>query len=100
MVRLSNGEVLITGYYARTNEGGDEGHDFARLDNSVVFRSRDDGYTWDPPTCIDETNHDHNECMLVEGEPGHLVAFMRTLMAPYMWMSRSEDYGRNWTPVE
>ncbi len=99
MVRLSNGEVLITGYYANTVERGDEGDDFLRLDNSVVFRSRDDGYTWGPPNCIDETNHDHNECMFAEGQPGHLVAFMRTLMAPYMWTSRSEDYGQNWTPV-
>jgi len=99
MQRLSDGTVVFCGYDARTTTGGHEGTNAERLDRSLFFRSTDDGVTWEKPVYFDESNYDHNECMVAETEPGKLVAFMRTLAAPFMWTSRSEDFGRTWTPL-
>ena len=99
MQRLSDGTVVFCGYEARTTTGEEEGTNAERLDRSLFFRSTDDGTTWEAPSYFDEDNHDHNECMVAETEPGRLVAFMRTLAAPSMWTSRSEDFGRTWTPL-
>jgi len=99
MQRLSDGTVVFCGYDARTTTGGDEATNAERLDRSLFFRSIDDGVTWEKPVYFDEDNYDHNECMVAETEPGRLVAFMRTLAAPFMWTSRSEDGGRTWTPL-
>jgi hypothetical protein len=96
-VRLSDGTMLMCGWECCTPPGADAGAH--RLDRSLLFRSSDDGRTWEGPTYFDEANFDHNECMLVETTPGKLVAFMRTGDAPYMWMSTSEDYGLSWTPL-
>jgi len=99
MQRLSDGTVVFCGYEARTTTGRDEATNAERLDRSLFFRSNDDGVTWEKPVYFDEDNYDHNECMVAETEPGKLVAFMRTLAAPFMWTSRSEDSGRTWTPL-
>jgi len=99
MQRLSDGTVVFCGYEARTITGEDEATNAERLDRSLFFRSTDDGVTWEAPVYFDEDNYDHNECMVAETEPGKLVAFMRTLAAPFMWTSRSEDSGRTWTPL-
>ena len=99
MTRLSDGTVIMCGYEAGTVPGGSEGTNAERLDRSLLFRSMDDGRTWEEPTFFDESNFDHNECMAVEVEPGRLVAFMRTLRAPRMWTSTSDDGGKSWTPL-
>ncbi len=99
MMRLSDGTVVMCGYDADVVSGGDEGSNADRLDRSFLLRSGDDGYTWEAPTYFDPANFDHNECMVAETAPGKLVAFMRTLAAPYMWTSRSQDGGKTWTPL-
>ena len=97
--RLSDGTVVMTGYECQVAEGGSLESNASRLDRSLLFRSRDDGATWEEPVYFDEDNRDHNECMVVETEPGRLIAFMRTLRAPCMWTSTSEDGGDTWTPL-
>ena len=99
-IRLSDGTVVMCGYDAQVVPGGDPGCNADRLDRSLFLRSTDDGYTWDEPIYFDKDNYDHNECMVAEVEPGKLVAFMRTLAAPFMWISRSEDGGMTWTRLE
>jgi len=98
-IRLSDGTVVMSAYECTTIEGGNVGSNADRLDRSLLLRSTDDGYTWEAPIYFDENNYDHNECMVAESEPGRLVAFMRTLRAPYMWTSTSEDGGYTWTPL-
>ena len=98
-IRLSDGTVVMSGYECKTIEGGSVESNADRLDRSLLFRSTDDGYTWEEPIYFDKNNFDHNECMVAEVEPGQLVAFMRTLRAPCMWTSTSEDDGRTWTPL-
>ncbi len=96
MKRLSDGTVVMCGYEADDSWGHDNAR---RRDRSLLFRSRDDGITWEEPTYFDSDNFDHNECMVAEIEPGRLIAFMRTLRATYMWTSTSEDGGRSWAPL-
>jgi len=97
MRRLSDGRVVMTGYEANNSSGEDNSK---RCDRSVLYVSRDDGYTWDEPIYFDRNNKDHNECMVVETEPGKLIAFMRTLRGKNMWMSKSEDGGMTWSSLE
>ena len=99
MQRLSDGTVVFCGYEAKTTTGRNEEVNAERLDRSLFFRSTDDGVTWGKPVHFDEDNYDNNECMAAEVSPGKLVAFMRTLAAPFMWTSRSEDSGRTWAPL-
>ena len=99
MQRLSDGSVVMCGYDAQVVPGGDAGCNADRIDRSIFLRSSDDGFTWGAPIYFDPDNFDHNECMVAEVSPGKLVAFMRTLAAPCMWTSRSEDYGQSWTPL-
>jgi len=97
--RLSNNNVVMTGYQAVIIKGAKYESNATRKDQTLLFRSYDDGFTWGKPTFIDKNNYDHNECMVAEVKPGHLIAFMRTLRAPYMWKSTSNDYGHTWTPL-
>ncbi len=97
IIRLSDGTQVMTGY-EWVKQGGEDRND-TRRDRSVLFRSTDDGLTWSAPIYFDEENFDHNECMVAEPFPGKLVAFMRTLRAPYMWTSSSADGGLTWTKL-
>ncbi len=99
MSRLSNGDVVMTGYKAELIKGAKSETNATRKDHSLLFRSYDDGYSWEKPTYFDKNNNDHNECMVAEVELGNLIAFMRTLRAPYMWQSNSNDYGHTWAPL-
>ena len=99
MGRLSDGTVVMTGYEWKPAPGTQGRTSAERLDRSLLFRSSDDGYTFGEAVYFDQTNFDHNECMVAEVEPGTLVAFMRTLRAPTMWMSRSNDSGKSWDPL-
>ncbi len=96
MIRLSDARVVMCAYEVKTVPGGSVECNAERLDRSLLICSTDDGYTWEEPIYFDENNFDHNECMVAETEPGKLVAFMRTLSAPHMWTSSSEDGGRTW----
>ncbi|MBI2190562.1 MAG: exo-alpha-sialidase [Planctomycetes bacterium] len=96
-VRLSDGAVVMCAYEHQTVPGGNAGCNADRLDRSLLIRSLDDGFTWEEPIHFDPTNFDHNECMIAETAPGRLVAFMRTLAAPCMWTSTSEDGGKTWS---
>jgi hypothetical protein len=96
MVRLSDGKVVISGYEAVESPAKD---DFERKDRTIMLFSSDDGYSFDEHVYIDKKNYDHNECMPVEVSPGKLIAFMRPLIYPNMWMSFSDDSGRTWSPV-
>ena len=98
-IRLSDDTVTMCGYECKTLSGGQVESNAQRLDRSLFFRSADDGHTWEEPVYFDESNFDHNECMAAEVASGRLVAFMRTLRAPYMWTSTSEDGGRTWTSL-
>lgn len=100
MIRLSDGTVVMTGYEAKHVPGGTPESDFDRKDRTILFFSDDDGRAWTRKTYIDENNFDHNECMLAETGEGRLVAFMRPLLAPNMWTSVSDDFGRTWSPLE
>jgi hypothetical protein len=99
MIRLSDGTVVMSGYETRTIPGGSLLSNADRLDRSLLFRSTDDGHTWEDPIYFDPNNFDHNECMVAEVEPGRLVAFMRTLRAGNMWTSTSTDGGQTWTSL-
>lgn len=94
MQRLADGTVVMTHYQHLTDDSEKS------KCRSVLFRSLDDGYTWQKPTYFDESNYDHNECMLVEEKPGKIIAFMRTVTALNMWTSISEDGGKTWTPLK
>jgi photosystem II stability/assembly factor-like uncharacterized protein len=98
-LRLADGTVVMCGYETRTVPGGSSESNAERLDRSLLFRSRDDGRTWEAPTLLDAGNDDHNECMVAEVAPNRLVAFMRTLRATYLWTSTSEDGGGTWEPL-
>jgi photosystem II stability/assembly factor-like uncharacterized protein len=98
-LRLGDGTVVMCGYETRTVAGGSSESNAERLDRSLLFRSHDDGVSWEAPAYFDPDNDDHNECMVAEVAPGHLVAFMRTLRATSLWTSSSEDGGRTWKPL-
>ncbi len=96
---ISNNTVVMTGYQVTLKKEAKGESNTTRQDRSLLFRSYDDGYTWENPTFFDKKNYDHNECAVAEVKPGHLIAFMRTLRAPFMWTSTSDDYGYTWTPL-
>lgn len=98
-LRLADGSVVMCGYEGRTVPGGSTQSNAERLDRSLLFRSRDDGVSWEAPSYFDAGNDDHNECTVAEVAPGRMVAFMRTLRAAHLWTSRSDDGGRTWTPL-
>jgi hypothetical protein len=97
--RLSNGNVLMTGYIMNVVSGADTLTNDTRRDQSFVVRSTDDGHTWGAPILMDTTKFDTNECMIGEPEPGRLVSFSRTLRARFMWSSTSTDGGLTWSDL-
>ena len=97
--RLSNNSVVMTGYGTALKKGAKGESNATRQDRSLLFISHDDGYTWGKPIFFDKNNYDHNECAVAEVKPGHLIAFMRTLRAPSLWTSSSNDYGYTWRPL-
>lgn len=97
MQRLGDSTVVMTCYEADSSRG--EAND-KRRDRSLFLRSHDDGLSWDEePVYLDAGNFDHNECMVAEVGDSRLVAFLRTLRAPFMWTSTSQDGGRTWAPL-
>ena len=97
ITRYSDGTLLQFYYHVQTVAGGSVESNAERRDRSLAIRSTDDGRTWTGPYYLDPANFDSNECMGVECSDGSIVAFARTLRAPFMWMSRSGDKGLTWS---
>ena len=97
ITRYSDGTLLQFYYHVQTVAGGSVESNAERRDRSLAIRSTDDGRTWTGPYYLDPENFDSNECMGVECSDGSIVAFARTLRAPFMWMSRSRDKGLTWS---
>jgi predicted neuraminidase len=91
MVVLSNGDWLFPMYYSLMATG--HGDDY-----TVVRVSADQGENWDEYPVPDSRGRVH--ASVLELEPGHLVAFMRSRAADRIYFSRSTDYGRVWTVPE
>jgi hypothetical protein len=78
---------------------------------NFVFRSRDDGETWEGPIRCDKRNPvtpedtswfcpgDFNEISLAEIADNVIVGLGRPWDQPYMWWLRSNDGGRSWEPA-
>jgi hypothetical protein len=68
------------------------------------LRSEDDGETWSFGTIAADVEKDvgHGETALARAGNGDIVAMMRTEPIPgsHMWVSRSSDRGRTWSPGE
>lgn len=60
--------------------------------------SDDEGKTWRPVRMPDSNGRVHAN--IIEVEPGHLVAFMRSRFADFVYRSESTDYGDNWSVPE
>lgn len=86
-LRMSNGEILLPLYDER--------------DWSSFFAwSADDGVTWERTAAI-RSEPGNIQPAAVEVAPGRLVALMRTGgSGGELWRSRSEDFGRSWSPAE
>jgi len=92
IIRYSDGTLLQYYYHVQ-----DDQTPATRRDRSLVIRSTDDGKTWTGPHYLDPANFDSNETMGAERADGSIIAFSRTLHAPFMWMSNSPDKGITWT---
>jgi len=89
IVQLKDGTALMSVYYEATLTDGTQQF------QSWVFRSTDDGQTWDAPSLI---QLDGNETALTVLKDGTVLAAIRTSRAGYLKVARSTDGGRNWAP--
>ena len=92
IVRCSDGTLLQYYYHVQGRETSG-----VPPDRSLVIRSTDDGKTWTGPHYLDPENIDSDETMGAERADGSIIAFSRTLSAPFMWMSISTDKGLTWS---
>lgn len=85
---LSNGRWIISNWVCEDSPEGLKG-------NPTVFMiSDDEGISWQR---VDMPNSDGRvHANVVELENGHLVAFMRSRAADYVYKSESFDYGSSW----
>jgi predicted neuraminidase len=88
---LSNSEWLLPIYYSLETREGSHGQDY-----SVMLLSADRGATWSEHPVPDSRGR--VQASVVETAPGELVAFFRSRAADRIYLSRSEDHGRTWTP--
>ena len=80
-----------------------------KVDTVFVFRSTDDGHTWQAPVRCDRNNlpakhswfsaGDFNEVGLAETEDNVVIGYGRPRQSPFMWQVRSNDGGRSWEPA-
>jgi BNR repeat-like domain len=108
LIRLTNGDLILPAYLIPM--------DFSKPTPGVVygsglFRSRDDGKTWQEFELVFGTNPDHpdifyNESVIFEKSDGALVAFARydnetPPRLRFMGKTISKDSGKSWsTPVD
>lgn len=86
---LSNGRWIFSNWLCSDSEKG-------LFEDPTVFRISDDsGDTWKTVYMPNSAGRVHAN--VVELEPGHLVAFMRSRMADAIYRSESWDYGDSWT---
>ncbi|MBY0504308.1 MAG: glycoside hydrolase [Bryobacteraceae bacterium] len=89
IVQLKDGTALMAVYYEALLTDGTPQF------QSWVFRSTDDGVTWDEPALI---QLDGNETALTVLKDGTVLAAIRTSRAGYLKIARSTDGGRTWAP--
>ena len=89
IVQLKDGTALMAVYYEATLTDGTQQF------QSWVFRSTDQGLTWDYPSLI---QLDGNETSLTVLKDGTVLAAVRTSRAGYLRVARSTDGGRTWAP--
>ena len=91
MLVMSNGEWLFPMYYSLPAEG--------HADDYCVVRISGDGFkSWEEHPVPGSRGRVHMS--VVELAPGRLVAFFRSRAADRIYISRSADYGRTWTPPQ
>jgi len=86
---LSNGRWIYGLWLCSDSESGLAG------DPSAFAISDDQGATWRRVDMPNSSGRVHPS--IVELEPGHLVAFMRSREADFIYRSESFDYGDSWT---
>lgn len=89
---LSNGRWIYGLWLCTDSESGLAG------DPSAFAISDDEGATWRRVDMPGSSGRVHPS--LVELEDGHLVAFMRSREADFIYRSESKDYGDTWTVPE
>ncbi len=89
IVQLKDGTALMAVYYEATLADGTQQF------QSWVFRSTDQGLTWDYPSLI---QLDGNETSLAVLKDGTVLAAVRTSRAGYLKVTRSKDGGKTWAP--
>ncbi|QLB51023.1 sialidase family protein [Streptococcus sanguinis] len=89
---LSNGRWIFATWICEDSPEG-------LTNDPTEFRVSDDaGQTWKVVRMPDSAGRVHAN--LIEVEPGHLVAFMRSRFADNVYISESHDYGDSWTVPE
>jgi predicted neuraminidase len=89
---LSNGRWVFGTWVCEDSE-------FGLTNDPTVFQvSDDEGLTWKEVRMPESNGRVHAN--VIELEDGHLVAFMRSRFADYIYRSESTDYGDSWTVPE
>lgn len=86
---LSNGRWIYSTWLCEDSADG------LTNDPTEFQVSDDEGETWQPVRMPDSNGRVHAN--VVEVEPGHLLAFMRSRFADYVYSSESFDFGDSWT---
>ncbi|MBI2190561.1 MAG: exo-alpha-sialidase [Planctomycetes bacterium] len=104
-LRLHDGALLVPVYTQVTHPPT-----FNKVSTNFVFRSIDDGETWEAPVRCDSNNWpsggdrwfcpaDLSEIGLAETEDGVVMGFGRPGPWPTLWQVQSNDGGRTWQPA-
>lgn len=88
---LANGRWIFGNWLCTDSASGLAG------DPTVFQISDDKGATWKTVEMPDSYGRVHANVVELEG--GHLVAFMRSRAADYIYCSESKDWGDNWSPA-
>lgn len=86
---LSNGRWIFSTWLCEDSEDG------LTNDPTEFQLSDDEGKTWRAVRMPESNGRVHAN--VIEVEPGHLVAFMRSRFADFIYSSESTDFGDTWT---
>lgn len=89
---LSNGRWIYSTWLCEDSADG------LTNDPTEFQISDDEGQTWRAVRMPDSNGRVHAN--VVEVEPGHLVAFMRSRFADFVYSSESKDFGDSWSVPE